>query len=142
MVLVSCHEIRRVLVLAGWRTTPTGVRTVFAHRIAYELAVGPIPDGMKVLHACDNPPCCNPDHLSVGTQSDNVTDAMQKGRMKTKRGSNHKLAKLTEAQVAQIRLAYVPGSSGERSITGLAAKFGVGKSSIHRILHRQTWGHV
>ncbi|WP_402844370.1 HNH endonuclease signature motif containing protein [Microbacterium sp. GXS0129] len=50
------------------------------HRVAYELAHGPIPDGAVVMHTCDNPPCCNPDHLRAGTQRDNVADAIDKGR--------------------------------------------------------------
>jgi hypothetical protein len=51
-----------------------------AHRYAYSIFVGPIPDGMNVLHRCDNPPCCNPDHLFVGTQQDNMRDMHAKGR--------------------------------------------------------------
>lgn len=51
-----------------------------AHRFAYEMWIGPIPNGMQVLHQCDNPPCCNPTHLFLGTNSDNVQDAIEKGR--------------------------------------------------------------
>jgi hypothetical protein len=51
-----------------------------AHRVAYELAVGPIPAGLVVMHRCDNPPCCNPAHLSVGTVAENNADAARKGR--------------------------------------------------------------
>lgn len=53
---------------------------LLAHRVAFELAKGPIPDGHIVRHACDNPKCCNPAHLSSGTQSDNVGDAISRGR--------------------------------------------------------------
>lgn len=52
-----------------------------AHRIAYEALVGPIPEGLKLLHTCDNPLCCNPEHLRPGTQTENVADAIAKGRM-------------------------------------------------------------
>jgi len=51
-----------------------------AHRIAWEIFFGPIPEGMKVLHTCDNPPCVNPFHLFLGTQKDNTQDAIRKGR--------------------------------------------------------------
>jgi hypothetical protein len=51
-----------------------------AHRVAYALAIGPIPSGLGVLHRCDNPPCCNPSHLFLGTQADNLKDMWAKGR--------------------------------------------------------------
>jgi hypothetical protein len=53
-----------------------------AHRVAYELAVGPIPAGLEILHDCDNPPCVNPNHLRVGTHAENMEDARTKGRLK------------------------------------------------------------
>jgi hypothetical protein len=56
------------------------VPMVKAHRLAWELIVGPVPDGLWVLHKCDNPPCCHPGHLFVGTPSDNARDAIAKGR--------------------------------------------------------------
>ena len=57
--------------------------TVQTHRLAYELTYGPIPDGLFVMHSCDNPPCCNPAHLAVGTNADNVHDSMRKGRARS-----------------------------------------------------------
>lgn len=56
-------------------------RMHYAHRVAWELWYGPVPDGLFVLHRCDNPPCARPDHLFLGTQTDNMADAFQKGRM-------------------------------------------------------------
>ncbi len=53
-----------------------------AHRVSYELFVGSVPDGLLVLHSCDNPECCNPNHLSVGTNKENILDKVSKGRFK------------------------------------------------------------
>jgi hypothetical protein len=68
-----------------------------AHRLAYEKLVGPIPNGAFILHSCDNPACCNPDHLRPGSQKDNIRDAIKRGRFVAPR------QKLTLAQVDEIR---------------------------------------
>lgn len=60
---------------------------VLAHRFAYELTFGPVPDGLFVCHQCDNPPCVRPDHLFAGTNADNMRDAFRKGRLKVPDGS-------------------------------------------------------
>lgn len=68
-----------------------------AHRVAWMLTNGPIPEGKCILHACDNPPCCNPKHLFIGTKLDNTHDAMKKGRLKPPpihRGENHPLRRM------------------------------------------------
>src|ERR1043165_7742132 len=72
-------------------------RGVYAHRASYELAFGPIPEGLDVLHRCDNPPCVNPSHLFLGTQRNNIDDMVEKGRQTV--GQRHPLAHLTPAQV-------------------------------------------
>lgn len=76
-----------------------------AHRVAWELANGPIPAGMWVLHRCDNPPCCNPKHLFLGTATDNVADMMAKGRGSghIPSGEAHPDARLTDGDVAALR---------------------------------------
>jgi hypothetical protein len=81
----GCHEFvgarfrygyGNVRVWNGERWTNKG-----AHIVMYEHRHGPVPPGMIVLHTCDNPPCCNADHLTVGTQRDNIHDAIRKGRI-------------------------------------------------------------
>jgi hypothetical protein len=71
----GCHLWTGTLIPGGY-----GRVHVAAHRLAYQLANGPIPGGMLVLHRCDNPPCCNPEHLFLGSPQDNMTDKVRKGR--------------------------------------------------------------
>ncbi len=108
------------------------------HRLAWELENGEIPDDLCVMHKCDVPACCNPAHLQLGTLAENNADMKRKGRNNTTRtvwGETHGLAKITEADVVYIR------SCSERGID-LAAKFGLGKSTIGAIRKRQLWKHV
>lgn len=73
----------------------------YTHRIAWEWVNGPIPEGMCVLHKCDNPPCCNPNHLFLGTNQDNVRDRCSKGR--TAKGEFHYRAKISDDEIMIIR---------------------------------------
>lgn len=134
-------------------------RKFLTHRIAWMIANGAIPHdgsahGICVLHRCDVPACCRPDHLFLGTNADNVRDKMIKGRHKSPAGNNHGLylhperrargervggAKLTAALVNEIR--DVHAASG-KTIKILAAKFGVSKSTIHRTIKRKNWQHI
>lgn len=105
-------------------------RPLRSSRIAWELVRGAIPRGMWVLHECDNPPCCNPAHLFLGTRLDNIRDMWTKGRGKGsppgERGWN---AKLSNADVAAIKRALV---AGERHWV-IAARYGVSRVHVTRI---------
>lgn len=100
----------------------------FAHRVAWELAHGPIADGQSVLHSCDNPRCVNPSHLFLGTQSANLKDAASKGRLHVPRPL-HARRKLSEVQVAAIRGLRSSGVT----LAEIAARFGVTASCVSQI---------
>ncbi len=105
-----------------------------AHRVAYELSIGPIPEGLDVLHSCDNPPCCNPGHLFLGTQQDNMADKIAKGRQP--RGAENYRAQLTWEQVDEIRKRYVH----KRGVaTRLGREFGVHHMTIYRVAMGQIY---
>ena len=113
-------------------------RAVYAHRWSYEYIYGPIPNGLQILHQCDNPPCVRPDHLFLGTQSDNMRDSLDKGRLTAAiLTKNH--AKLTEDQVREIRERY---SKGNITQTELAKEYPIGPSSVSHIITGFTWKHV
>jgi hypothetical protein len=78
----GCHEWQGALTYNGYGRIGVNGKVQRAHRVAYELAHGPIPEGIVVCHRCDNPRCCNPDHLFLGTTQENVDDKVQKGRHK------------------------------------------------------------
>jgi hypothetical protein len=110
-----------------------------AHRAAWMLTHGEIPDGMQVCHRCDNPPCCNPEHLFLGTHGDNMRDKVLKGRQHRPSGSTHGNSKLTESKVLEIRARYEAGGVSQYA---LAADYGVGVMQINRIVNRKHWTHV
>ena len=131
------------------------------HRVSWELHNGPIPDGLAVLHKCDNPPCVNPDHLFLGTQADNLRDMSSKGRNvsqahperlargdrngsrrhpeKLARGEHNPAAKLTAESVSEIRRRYALGGVSQQE---LANAFGVSQPMIGNIVRGHSWRHV
>ena len=108
------------------------------HRLAWELAHGPIPSGLWVLHHCDNPPCCNPAHLFLGTAQDNHDDMHRKGRARFACGEERSKAKLTEADVVAIlnRL-----NAGEMCRV-IAPDYGVTQELVSRIKRGLAWRHI
>jgi len=106
-----------------------------AHRYAWERAHGPIPEGLLVLHRCDNPPCVNPAHLFLGTTQTNVTDKMQKGRFVSCPGERNGTAKLTQKQVLRIRTLLNQGVFHKT----IAAEFDVSPTLVWRIKVGRAW---
>jgi hypothetical protein len=119
-----------------------GQRTAPAHRVAWELANGrPVPAGLCVCHTCDNPPCCNPAHLFLGTRADNNADMYAKGRggHGWVPGEKCGTARLTAAQVSEIRHRYASGGLSHRA---LAREYGVHYRQIGRIVRGLSWKHL
>jgi predicted DNA-binding protein (UPF0251 family) len=112
-----------------------------AHRITYKHFHGEIPSGMFVCHECDVPSCCNPSHLFLGTNQDNVDDMVKKGRnSKPPRnphvvGSAHPGSKLTEEQVSEIRLMHLRGAKQKE----LANQYGVAHQTISKIVNNKRY---
>jgi hypothetical protein len=118
----------------AWRY---GGKQVAAHRLAYMLVKGDIPEGLVVMHSCDTPRCVNPAHLSLGTPADNAADASRKGRRLP--GSKNHQAKLSEAQAVCIRSEYAIGKVTQAE---LAARYKVSVSLIGAIVTRKAWRHI
>jgi hypothetical protein len=121
-------------------------RQVRAHRYAYELCYGTIPDGKMVLHDCDNRICVRPDHLYVGTGSDNMQDMAWRGRAAgfRRKGVGHPMARLTEDDVRNIRYRCRRHgeSGGDATAAELAAHYGVSVDHIYGIVRGDTWDHI
>ena len=107
-----------------------------AHRLSWEIHNGPIPPGMVVRHGCDNPPCVNPAHLTIGTQSDNVEDMVRRGR--SARGERHSQSRLTSDDVRAIRRLRIGGAK----LREIAAVYGVHSGTVGFICRGETWKDV
>lgn len=137
----SIRDANGCLIWDGPKEKQTGYGTLgkrTAHRLVYAIYVGPIPSGMSICHHCDNPPCCDPAHLFVGTQGDNIADMVAKGRQHRPKGELSPNAKMTDALVRELRQRH---ADGERICT-LARAFGIDDGTASRIASRQAWGHV
>jgi hypothetical protein len=106
-----------------------------AHRVAYEVGVGTIPTGLQVLHSCDNPSCCNPAHLFIGTNGDNHADKLRKGRQS--RGERTGTARLTAEAVRHIRSRFGRDSDGT-----IARSYSVTPETIRKVRLGLNWRHV
>jgi hypothetical protein len=131
---------------------------LLAHRVMYEIFIGPIPNGKFVCHTCDNRKCINPDHLWVGTHSENMKDAANKGRIPAigrkhteetkkkfklrsrpqKKGESSWLSKLKEYDVLRIREMLSKGIKQKYIMN----EYGISRSCLYMISVRETWFHI
>jgi hypothetical protein len=143
----SQHPFGYGLINAGGRSSP-----LLAHRVSWTLNFGEIPDGMHVLHRCDNPPCVRPDHLFLGDHAANMSDMTKKGRNngcwtpdrsvtpeERARGGRVGTAKLTPDLVRELRMLY---ASGGHTMAELGDRFGIRPCTAFQIISRKTWKHV
>lgn len=115
-----------------------GGRVHYAHRIAYELANGPIEPGQSICHTCDNPACCNPAHLYAGTQTDNMRDMIERDRRDHARGSRIPHAALTDDLVREIRRRFRAGERIASIVRDMPASF----TTVSAAAHGKSWTHV
>ena len=110
-------------------------RTMLTHRAAWEVAYGPIPDGVMVCHKCDNRACINPEHLFLGNQTDNMRDMIAKGRKRVAKGETHPKTKIDKALAERIREQHHNGCSQN----SIAKEHGISQYIVWRVINHQHW---
>ena len=131
-VIGTCWECSGTISKYGYGQFYHGGKTIRAHRAAYEIYNGKIPDGLIVCHTCDNRKCINPKHLYAGTYADNYKDAKDRQRINPPKGESHHGAKLTVHDVEKIR-------KSDLSQRQLALIYGVAQATIGDAKRGLTW---
>jgi hypothetical protein len=129
----GCWEFTGSYTNSGYGMIGIGKREegiILSHRASYQLFIGAIPDGMYVLHTCDNRKCFNPDHLFIGTQQDNMDDMESKGRRVSLYGADSPNVKLTYEQVLEIRQRHIPRVNTRE----LAEEFGITRQYVGQLI--------
>lgn len=122
----------------SFQKTINGIKTELrAHRRSYEIFRGEIPEGMQVCHSCDNPSCCNPEHLWIGTPKENTQDCIKKGRLNSQKRAKS-AGKIKEDEVREIRELYKQGVSRKE----IQEKFKISQSQVSGILTFKFWKYV
>jgi len=132
----DCWEWSGCILADGYGQTRMNTKKYRTHRLAYQLTYGSIPDELQVLHTCDNPKCCNPNHLWVGTTQDNTQDKIIKGRARYLKGEELPQTKLTCFQVEIIRML---ADTKEYTEIELGKMFSVSRGAINGIRLKRSW---
>lgn len=132
----KCWLFRGTLWPHGYGQMKYRRKKYFAHRVSYEIHYGPLARDQRVLHKCDVPQCCNPNHLFAGTQADNVADMIQKGRNRV--GEAHPNAKTSAAEVIKMREL---ASSG-MTVSEISKLLGTKRTQVSDIVSRRRWKHL
>ena len=133
----GCIEWRLYRNSAGYGHVRVRSKLWLVHRFVYTKFFGEIPEGLIVMHRCDNPSCINPEHLNLGSHLLNVLDKEAKGR--GNQGSANPRAKLTDLQVEAIRERYAKGNV---SLAQLGRDYGVNRSCIFKVVHKHHWSKL
>lgn len=134
----GCWIWTRSVISKGYGCIRLADRTHYAHRISWEIHHGQVPRGSHVLHRCDVPSCCNPEHLFLGTNGDNIADSIAKGRRK-RPGEKQNRHILSGDEVLALRERYKRGGVSQAQ---LARERGVSKACINHAIAGINWKHL
>jgi len=132
----GCWDWVRSTIGGGYGVITWKRQHIHAHRLSYELINGPIPDGLHVLHSCDNPKCCNPEHLRVGTVKENMQDMRE--RMRGTLGEKSSKSKLKNEDVIKILGMIEDGLS----LAEIARRYSMDSQAISQIKYGKSWRHI
>lgn len=133
----SCWDWKGIIEHTGYGKL--GIRPpIKAHRASWIIHKGPIPKGLIVCHTCDNRKCTNPDHLWLGTHKDNIQDRIKKGRCNTAKGTQLKIARLSDGQVKKIKDLLKKGLT----CSEIGRQYKVSRKIVSRIKNGETWKHI
>ena len=135
----ACLEWVKSCTTGGYGQTQYKGKRIYVHRLTMLLEGIDIPKDKFVLHTCDNPCCCNPDHLFLGTHQDNMDDKVRKGRQSHAKGIDAGMAKLSNDDVIEIRNIYSKGGYTQEAIGNI---YDITQANVSFIVNRKNWSHI